>query len=127
MTSSTPHLEYSYTTINLSVFALNTWLYDARMTKDDDRRGSNEPEEGSEGGCPEEERDPNHAKTSVERLLGDCVVAELKRVRAKLVDQRKTSDEENEGSQQPQVIQNGINSQDQDDQHVIPREVPGIV
>ena len=76
------YLERSYATIDLGVFALNTWFHDGRVAEDNEGRGTNEPEEGAQWRSPEEEWNTDYEQTGVERLLGDGVFTELKRVRA---------------------------------------------
>jgi len=71
-----------HATVNLGIFALNTRFHDTRMTEDDDRRGTNEPEEGSERGSPKEEWNADHKKTGIEGRLCNGAVAKLERVRA---------------------------------------------
>ena len=57
------------------------------MTEDNEGRGTNEPEEGAQWRSPKEEWNPDYEQTGVERLLGDGVFTELKRVRAWRVGQ----------------------------------------
>jgi len=69
--------ECLHTTVDLGVFAFNAWLHDARVTEDDDRGGTDEPEEGSQWRSPKEEWDPDHEKTGVELRLGDGTITKL--------------------------------------------------
>jgi hypothetical protein len=55
------------------------------VAENNDGRGTNEPEEGSQRRCPKEEWDSNHEQTGVEGLLGDSTVTKLEGVRTYLV------------------------------------------
>lgn len=50
------------------------------MSKDDERRGSNEPEDSAKRRCEEEEGYSNDEQASIEVLLRDSSVTHLERV-----------------------------------------------
>lgn len=66
--------------LNARVLALDPGLHQARVSKNQDRRASDEPEKRRQRCSPPQQRKTDDEEGGVERLLGDDVFADLERL-----------------------------------------------
>jgi len=109
------------------VLALHTRLNERRVSKDEERRGADEPEQSREGGRPPEEGNANDKKAGVERLLGHDVVADLHWLRSPFVYCDETTNQESESDQQERVGNQGVHRQNRHYDAIVARKVSCIV
>lgn len=72
------------------------------------------------------ERNANDKEASVERLLGDDVLANLSWTGRQLVDGTEATDKEEDGEEQERVCEDGIHAETCDDDGIVSGVVPSL-
>jgi len=97
------------------------------MSKDDERRGSDNIEKCSKWGAPPQERDLDDKEHGVQRLLSYDVFTHLHWFRGEPIDEGKAYDEPCDSNKKPSIRKNCVNRESDDDNAVVAGEVSRVI
>lgn len=115
------------TYLDTSVLARNGWLDESSVTKDQERRASNEPEHESKRTREPEQRNADDEKTSVKALLRNDVLPHLHGFWRETIDSPESKDQEDDGKEKQGVVDHAVDGKKCNDDCVVAGKVTGVV
>jgi len=113
--------------LHLGVLAFNTGFDEGRVSEDEHRRCTDEPEKCHDWGCPPEKREADHKKCGVQGFLRDDVISDLHWLWSEFVNGGEATNEEGERNEEEGVGDYGVDRKGSHNEAIIAGEISSVV